>query len=85
MLVHMAVMDMMQVPVMEVVGMPVVADRGVSAIRTVRVTVRSVFSTLPFLHTSSFPVSDPLILLNGPAKCYPRYSYSLSSRPNTPW
>jgi hypothetical protein len=54
MLVDMAVMDMMQVPVMEIVGMPVVADRGMSAIRTVRVAVRRVFSTLAFLHTLSF-------------------------------
>jgi hypothetical protein len=54
MLVHMAVMDMMQVPIMEVVGMPVMAYRCVAAIRTVHMAMRSVFSTLSFLHTSSF-------------------------------
>jgi hypothetical protein len=50
MLVHMTVMHMMQVSIMEVVRMPFVADRGVTAIRTVHVTVRRMFSTLAFLH-----------------------------------
>jgi hypothetical protein len=45
---------MMQVSIMEVVSMPFVAYRGVTAIRTVHVTVRCMFSTLAFLHTASF-------------------------------
>jgi hypothetical protein len=66
MLVDMTVMDMVQVPVMEVVGMPFMTYRCVTAIRTVHVTVRRVFSALSFLHTPSFRDSDPLILLNRP-------------------
>jgi hypothetical protein len=54
MLVHMTVMHMMHVSIMEIVSMPFVAYRGVTAIRTVHVTVRRMFSTLAFLHTASF-------------------------------
>jgi hypothetical protein len=66
MLVNMTLMDMMQVPIMEVISMPFVGYRCVTAVRTVHVAVRRVFSTLSFLHTPSFLVSDPLILQNRP-------------------
>jgi hypothetical protein len=54
MFIHMAVMDVMQVPIMEVVSMPVVGYRYVSAMSTMRVTVRRVLPALSFFHTSSF-------------------------------